>query len=147
MNANETRGQTNSVDRKQADVTTQTGLTHLPLDKMAAISQTIFFKCIFGNEKFRNLIKISLKFLRVQMTITQQWLRWWLGVEKATSHYLNQCWPDSLTHICGTRGKWVNTSRPGQNGRHLPDILKLIFLNEILWISIICIYLHWSFCS
>ena len=25
----------------------------------------------------------------------------------ATSHYLNECWPDSLTHICGTRGRWV----------------------------------------
>ena len=23
------------------------------------------------------------------------------------SHYLNQCWPDSLTHICSTRGRWV----------------------------------------
>ena len=23
---------------------------------------------------------------------------------KAPSHYLNQCWSDSLTHICGTRG-------------------------------------------
>ena len=38
-------------------------LTHLPLDKMAAISLTNF-----------------------QM------------------HYLNQSWPNSLTHICGTRG-------------------------------------------
>ena len=24
------------------------------------------------------------------------------------SHYMNQCWPDSLTHICGTWGRWVN---------------------------------------
>ena len=23
------------------------------------------------------------------------------------SHYLNQCWPSSLTHICGTRQRWV----------------------------------------
>ena len=23
-------------------------------------------------------------------------------------YYLNQCWPSSLTHICGTRGIWVN---------------------------------------
>ena len=22
--------------------------------------------------------------------------------------YLNQCWPDSLTHICNARGRWVN---------------------------------------
>ena len=25
-----------------------------------------------------------------------------------TSHYLKQCWPDSLTYICGTRGRGVN---------------------------------------
>ena len=24
------------------------------------------------------------------------------------SQYLNQCWPISLTHICGTRGRWVS---------------------------------------
>ena len=24
-------------------------------------------------------------------------------------HYLNQCWPSALTHICGTRGRWVNS--------------------------------------
>ena len=23
------------------------------------------------------------------------------------NHYLNQCWPHSLTHICGARGRWV----------------------------------------
>ena len=38
-------------------------LTHLPLDKMVAISQTIFFMCIFMNEKFCIFIKISLKFV------------------------------------------------------------------------------------
>ena len=27
---------------------------------------------------------------------------------KATSHYLNQWWPSSLTHICITRPQWVN---------------------------------------
>ena len=47
-------------------------------------------------------------FLKVQLTISQCWFRWWLGAEQATSHYLNQCWPRSLTHICGTRGDWLN---------------------------------------
>ena len=37
-------------------------LTHLPLDKMAAICADIF-KCIFLNEKVRIFIKISLKFV------------------------------------------------------------------------------------
>ena len=25
---------------------------------------------------------------------------------QVTSHYLNQCWPSSLTHIWSTRGRW-----------------------------------------
>ena len=38
-------------------------LTHLPLDKMAAILADDIFKCIFVNEKYHILIKISLKFV------------------------------------------------------------------------------------
>ena len=37
-------------------------LTHLPLDKMAAVL-TPFFKCIFLNEKFCTVIRISLEFV------------------------------------------------------------------------------------
>ena len=39
-----------------------TCLTHLPLDKMAAILADDIFKCIFLNEKFCILIRIALKF-------------------------------------------------------------------------------------
>ena len=38
-------------------------LTHLPLDKMAAILTDDIFKHIFLNEKVWILIKISLKFV------------------------------------------------------------------------------------
>ena len=38
----------------------------------------------------------------------QCWFKKWLGAEQATSHYMNQCRPSSLTHICGTRRRWVN---------------------------------------
>ena len=38
-------------------------LTHLPLDKMAAILADDIFKCIFLNEKFCIVIWISLKFV------------------------------------------------------------------------------------
>ena len=38
-------------------------LTHLPLDKIAAILADNIFKCIFLNDKFCILIKISLKFV------------------------------------------------------------------------------------
>ena len=40
-------------------------LTHLPLNKMAAIPQTIFSDAFFENWKFGILIKISLKFFFV----------------------------------------------------------------------------------
>ena len=43
----------------------------------------------------------------VKLTINQHWFRWWLGTEQVISHYLNQCWPNSWTHICNTRGRWV----------------------------------------
>ena len=36
-----------------------------------------------------------------------------------TSHYFNQCWPDPLTHIYGTRGRWVKL-----NLSRLNDIIK-----------------------
>ena len=51
------------------------------------------FKCIFLNENAWIPIIISLKFalfLRVQLTLFQHWLKWWLGAVQATSHYLNQ---------------------------------------------------------
>ena len=46
-------------------------------------------------------------FLKVQLTITQHWFSQWFGAEYATSHYLNQCWSDSLKHIRSTKGRWV----------------------------------------
>ena len=49
-------------------------------------------------------------FLRVQLAITQHCFRYWLCTVYATSHYLNQCWPKLLTHICGTSGRWVKTT-------------------------------------
>ena len=85
-------------------------ITHLLLAKMAAISQTTFSKTISWMKSFifRFEFHWSL-FLRVQLTIFRHWFRWWLGADQATSHYLNQCWPSSLTHIhvCCTRGRWV----------------------------------------
>ena len=43
----------------------------------------------------------------------------------------------SLTHICVTRPRWVNTLSPRQNGRHFADrIWKCIFLNENVLILI-----------
>ena len=45
-------------------------------------------------------------FQRVQLTISHHCFMLWLGAEQATSHYLKQWWPDSLTHICGIMWRW-----------------------------------------
>ena len=74
-----------------------------------------YFRCIFVNGKFCNIIKISLRSVpRGQFKITQRWFRLWLGVapnRRQLSHYLNQCSPYSLTHICVNRGRWVTSPR------------------------------------
>ena len=85
-------------------------LTYFPQDKMAAISQTVSSVAFSWMKSFVFWLKFHWRlFLRVQWTINQRWFRKWLGVEKATSHYLNQCWSNSLKHICGTRGRWFNS--------------------------------------
>ena len=69
-------------------------LTHFPLHKMAAISQTTFSHAFSWIKSFVFWFKFHWSlFLRVQLTISQHWFRQWLGVDQATNHYLNQCWP------------------------------------------------------
>ena len=61
----------------------------------------------FINEKCVSSIQFHWSsYLRVHLTACQHWFRLWLGVEEATSHYLNQCWPSLPTQICGTRRRW-----------------------------------------
>ena len=65
-------------------------------------------KCIIVNEKFCILIEISLKFVP-KCPIDNKTVMVQVRAEQATSCYLNQCWRSSPTHICGTRGRWVNS--------------------------------------
>ena len=75
---------------------------------MAAISQTIFSGWFSWMKRFVLWLKSHWSlFPRAQLTITQRSFREYLGAKYATSHYLNQCWPDSLMYICGTRGRWL----------------------------------------
>ena len=80
------------------------------------------FRYIFMNEKFCILIKISLNFVP-NGSIDNE-----LGTEKVTSHYLNQCWPGSLAHICGTRGDELK----GWNKKLIGITFK--WLTNYLWI-------------
>ena len=40
---------------------------------------------------------------------------------QATSHYLSQCWPSSVSLYCITRPQWVNRLKCEQNGWHFAD--------------------------
>ena len=85
------------------------GLTPKERNEMATILHTMFsdvspwMKIIWFRLEFQSSL-----FLRVQLTKNQHWFRYWLGAEQATSHYLIQWSPDSLTHLCVTRPHWVN---------------------------------------
>ena len=83
-------------------------LTLLPLDKMTTISQTIYFYAFLRMKTFIFWLKFHCNlFLNVLLTVILHRVRWWLGAEYMTSHYLNQCSPNSLTHICGTSATYT----------------------------------------
>ena len=67
--------------------------THWGRDKMVTNFLTTFSNAFpwMKMHKFRLRFHWGL-FLRVQLTISQHWLRKWLGADQATSHYLNQWW-------------------------------------------------------
>ena len=88
---------------------------------MAAILADVIFKCIFFYENDRILNQMALK-LVPNSPIDNK------SAEQATSHYLNQWWPSSLTHICGIRGRWVNAK----------VIVLLKNLNISLYITCYC---------
>ena len=73
-----------------------------------------FHRCIFLIENFVFWLKLHWSlFLGVQLTMTQHWFRQWPAAGQATSHYLNQCWPYSLKHICGNGARWVKAGSSG----------------------------------
>ena len=85
-------------------------LTHWGRDKIDAILQTTCSNAFSWMKIFEFRLKFHWSlFLKVQFTIFQHWFRQWLGAEQATSHYLNQWWPSSMTHICVTRPQWVKS--------------------------------------
>ena len=105
-------------------------LTHWGRNKMAAIFQTTFSNAFLWMIMYVIRLKFHWNlFLRVQWTISQHWLRWWLVADQVTSHYLNQWWPKMVTHICATRPQWVNTWGPNR----MNDIVMEKFSNAFSW--------------
>ena len=43
--------------------------------------------------------------------------------EHAKSHYLNQCWPSTVRHICGTKGRSVKPLAPGRCGSNFKSVI------------------------
>ena len=102
----------------------------------------LLYLCItevdWGNDCTHTLIEISLSILlrvkstKVNIGPDNDWH--WTGDNGLA---LNQWWPSLPKLWCITEPQFVNTLRPRQNGLHFPDdILKRIFLNENVWISI-----------
>ena len=83
--------------------------THWGRDKMAAISQTTFFKCIFLNEIAWISLKISLEFVpkvRINNIAALVQIMAWRrpGDKPLPEPMMNSL----LTHICVARPQWVN---------------------------------------
>ena len=111
-------------------------LTHLPGQNGHHFADDIV-KRIFMNETFCILIRISLKFVpkvRIDNKSALVQLMVWR---------LKQYWSSSLTHICGTSGRWVNTLRPRQNGS---PFSRRHFKIAFSWMKIYELHLrfHWS---
>ena len=73
------------------------------------------------------LMWMSLDFTDDLSTLVQviTWCR------QATSHYLNHCWPRSLTPYAVTRPQWVNSSRPSE--AHMRNSINFIGSDSGLW--------------
>ena len=119
-----------------------------PLDIMAAI----LADNIFLNENDIIPIRISLKFVpkgpidnKAALVQVMAWR--WTG-----DHYLNQCWPSSLTHICGTRWRWRNKTKEAMTLYASNDTWKkiaaniIMFSNSVYWhcISLVIIHTEWD---
>ena len=113
-------------------------LTHWPLGDFDKKFRQIIFKLILVIEGWSISCEIAIRWMPLDLTDDEstlvQVMAW---CRQATSHYLNQCWPNSMPPYGVTRPQWVNTLSLRQNGRHFAeDIFKCIFLNENVWILI-----------
>ena len=100
--------------------------THIPGQNGCHFTDDIF-KSNIMNEKFVLWFKIYWSlFLRFQLTRSPHWFKYWLGAEKAPSHYLNKCRPNSLTELY-----WITS--PGVT--HLSNNVHTLWLwFWIVWV-------------
>ena len=95
----------------------------------------VIFKLIFSGKWLRYLL---WKCPHASVTGPYLWLSTLVQVmawcRQATSRYLSQCWPRSLSPYGVTRPQWVKSSLPQQNGCHFADDIFR------------CIFVNWKFC-
>ena len=90
------------------------------------------FKCIFMNEKSCISIRISLKFVRkgpIDNTLAL--------VQIMACRLFG--WPSSLTHICGTWGRWVKETHQKSEGSLQGPSFPLCLQHWFHW----KFYIHW----
>ena len=118
-------------------------LTHWGQDKMAAVSQTTFFVCIFFNEN--DCIPINIFHWNVflggwidEIPALVQIMAWHQPGGKPLSESMMV---SLLTPISVTRPQWVNTFRPRQNGCHFS--IQCFQINFLEWKLLL--YFDWNF--
>ena len=84
-------------------------LTHWPLGDFNLILESWFFKLILVNGGWDISYEIALRRMPQDLTDDKstlvQVMAW---CRQATSHYLGQCWPRSMSPFGVTRPQWVN---------------------------------------
>ena len=126
-----------------------------PTHYLHIMSTPPIYPCGHGSDQFMNWIGIDNHFNSIQHELNWNWIEWfWIGIESRTDrnwsiqsiHFrlsshstrLNiSVWHNYGNCNVTSNPAMINTSRPRQNGRHIPhDIFKCIFLNENIWILI-----------
>ena len=104
-------------------------LTHLPLDKMAAILQTTVSNTFSWMKKFDFWLKFHLSlFLWVQLTITQHMVLIMAWRRAGDKPLFESKMVRLLMHICITPPQWVNSLPPRSVLPNHPSLMGKIML-------------------
>ena len=124
-------------------------LTHWGWDKMGAICAILRspFSDSFSSIKvFVFWVKFHWNlFPRDQLTISQYWYRLWLGANKVTSYWLEQCWPISPMHLCITWLQWVDSNHY-DDGNLIHNSFIEALKTHLSWVTYTCMNklgAHW----
>ena len=120
----------------------------IPIDCFSVINSLVPARCRCNLKLVIFILMARVDILGISCEIALRWLpqdfidgkstlvQVMVWCRQATSNYLSQCWPRSLSPYGVTRPQRVNTLRPEQNGWHFADNNIYIFMNEEVWIVI-----------